>query len=319
MVIRHVLQYSVSDEGGILTNFIWAVQMPGFMLVAGYFSAREISDWKSAWKRIAKSTEHYALPFFSWFLLISCLLLGDFERNPVKAVIALLYRVDYGLWFLWVAFVLSVIATFCDRALSCEQRRIVKTAGLMFLCFGILGAVGIKVGINFLGIKFVLYYAIFYGFGWLVVHRTQSWWTSWWPKAENTVAVLSLIVFVAIIYNYDLYHCGDDLISIGLRCIAGFTGNFVLLWVCQRYEKQLVKAKLGWIGRYTLEIYATHMYVNGLMKTDNGYGFFTVVGFGNFFISFVLTIVFTVIIVAVFKSIPVTNFLLYGKRKARKQ
>ena len=35
VVLRHVLQYSVSDEGGILTNFIWAVQMPGFMLVEG--------------------------------------------------------------------------------------------------------------------------------------------------------------------------------------------------------------------------------------------------------------------------------------------
>jgi fucose 4-O-acetylase-like acetyltransferase len=318
VVLRHVLQYSVSDEGGILTNFIWAVQMPGFMLVAGYFSAREISDGKSVWNRIVKSAEHYALPFFSWFLLISCLLLGDFGRNPVKAVIALLNRVDYGLWFLWVVFVLSVIATFCNRALSCKRGSAVKTAAALSLCFGILAAIGLKAGINFLGIKFIFYYAVFYGFGWLV-HWTQEWWSDWWPKAEKIVATLSLIVFVAIIYNYDLYHCGDDLISIGLRCIAGFTGNFVLLWVCQKYKKQLAKAKLGWIGRYTLEIYVTHMYVNGLMKADNGYGFFTVVGFGNFFISFVLTIVFTLIIIAVFKSIPVTNSLFYGKRKARGQ
>ena len=35
VVFRHVLQYSVADEGRILTNFIWAVQMPGFMLVCG--------------------------------------------------------------------------------------------------------------------------------------------------------------------------------------------------------------------------------------------------------------------------------------------
>ena len=317
MVIRHVLQYSVSDEGGILTNFIWAVQMPGFMLVAGYFSAREISDGKSVGKRIVKSAEHYALPFFSWFLLISCLLLGDFDRNPAKALTTLLNRVDYGLWFLWVVFVLSIIATLCNRAYSCGRGRIIKTGAVLVFCVGILSAVGIKIGINFLGIKFIFYYAVFYGFGWLA-HWTQGLWNKWWPKVRNIVAVLSLMVFIAIIYNYDLYHCGDDLISIGLRCIAGFTGNFVLLWVCQRYEKQLDKAKLGWIGRYTLEIYATHMYVNGLMKADNGYGFFTVVGFGNFFISFVLTIVFTVIIIAVFKSIPVTNFLLYGKREKDK-
>lgn len=41
VVIRHVLQYSVSDEGGILTNLIWAVQMPGFMFISGYFCAKK--------------------------------------------------------------------------------------------------------------------------------------------------------------------------------------------------------------------------------------------------------------------------------------
>ena len=44
VVIRHVLQYSVTDEGGILTNTIWTIQMPGFMLVSGYFSARSVEN-----------------------------------------------------------------------------------------------------------------------------------------------------------------------------------------------------------------------------------------------------------------------------------
>ena len=55
--------------------------------------------------------------------------------------------------------------------------------------------------------------------------------------------------------------------------------------------------KLGWIGMYTLEIYATHMYVNNLMEM--GSGFFTTVGFGNFIASLILTVLFTVIVNAV--------------------
>ena len=42
VVVRHVLQYSVVDEGGILTNIIWAVQMPGFMFISGYFAVKDI-------------------------------------------------------------------------------------------------------------------------------------------------------------------------------------------------------------------------------------------------------------------------------------
>lgn len=81
VVLRHVLQYSVSDEGGILTNFIWAVQMPGFMLVAGYFAARKVDSWAEVGKRILLSAQHYALPFFSWFILVNCLLRGMVRRK----------------------------------------------------------------------------------------------------------------------------------------------------------------------------------------------------------------------------------------------
>ena len=30
VIARHALQFSVEEEGGIFTNIIWAIQMPGF-------------------------------------------------------------------------------------------------------------------------------------------------------------------------------------------------------------------------------------------------------------------------------------------------
>ena len=312
VVIRHVLQYSVSDEGGILTNFIWAVQMPGFMLVAGYFSARKVDSWSTVGKRILLSAQHYALPFFSWFILINCLLLGAYDRNPVTAVSTLLTHVDGGLWFLWVVFVLSIMATLANYMLMGGKGKILRMAVVLIICFGLLTGVGIAFGINFLGIKYILYYAVFYGFGWLL-KWTEEWWKQWWPKVSSIIIAIALIVFLAIIFNYDLYHAPDNLIGIALRCIAGFNGNLVLLWYCSKYEGQLNRLNLGWIGMYTLEIYATHMYVNNLMEMNSG--FFTVAGFANFVASLILTVLFTLIIIAVFKSIPAMDFVFYGKRQ----
>jgi len=315
VVFRHVLQYSVADGGGILTNFIWAVQMPGFMLVAGYFSARRIGSLAEAGRRILLSAQHYALPFFSWCLLISCLLSGRYNRNPVTAALTLLTHVDGGLWFLWVAFVLSVIATLCNLTLFSPRGRIIKTGAVLIGCFGILLALGKAFGLNFLGIKFIFYYAIFYGFGWLA-HQTEDRWRKWWPKVQNTAVFLAIIAFLAIVYNYDLYHAPDNLTGIALRCIAGYTGNLVLLWCCARYEAILSRLRLDRLGVYTLEIYATHMYVVGnLMTAGNANGFFTVLGFANFLISLVLTALFTGIIIAVFKSIPAMDFVFYGKKQ----
>lgn len=288
--------------------------MPGFMLIAGYFAARKVNDFRAVGKRIVLSAQHYALPFFSRFLLIEVLLLGSFGRNPITGLSQLINHVDSGLWFLWVVFVLSIIATLANLALSAKSGKILKVGAIFVICFGILLFIGKLAGINFLGIKYVLYYAIFYGFGWLL-KWTESWWKQWWSKVENTVVFLCLIVFLAIVFNFDLYHTGDGIVSIAIRAMAGFTGNAVLLAVCGKYESILSRIRLDWVGMYTLEIYATHMCVNNLMEM--GQGFFTAVGFGNFICSLILTVVFTTIIIATFKAIPAADFILYGKKQRK--
>ena len=310
----HERKHRVSDEGGILTNFIWAVQMPGFMLVAGYFAGRKIDNLRAVGKRILLSCQHYALPFFSWFLLIEVLLLGKNGRNPIIGLGQILIHVDGGLWFLWVVFVLSIIATLANLALSSKRGRVIKAAGVLIICFGLLLGIGKTAGINFIGIKYILYYAIFYGFGWLVMW-TENWWKRCWTKVENTVLFLCLLVFLGIVFNYDLYHTGDGIVSIVLRAIAGFTGNAIILAVCCKYESSLCRIRVDWIGKYTLEIYATHMCVNNLMEM--GQGFYTVAGFGNFICSLILTTLFTTVIIATFKAIPVADFIFYGKKQKK--
>lgn len=100
-----------------------------------------------------------------------------------------------------------------------------------------------------------------------------------------------------------------------MRAIAGFTGNAVILAVCEKYESILSRIKLDWLGMYTLEIYATHMCVNNLMEM--GQGFFTAAGFGNFICSLIITVLFTTIIIATVKAIPAADLVFYGKRAKR--
>ena len=314
VVIRHVLQYSVTDEGGILTNIIWAIQMPGFMLVSGYFSARNIETTQELSKRIIASMQSYALPFLSWWFLVNVLLLGDFNRNALAAAEHIIFHVDSGMWFLWVVFVLSILAIICNWICSWNTTYlVVKTVTGAFAILGFLGIMGILFGIKVIGIKFILYYSIFYGCGWFL-HKTQSTFERIIEKYSGLLVFIAIVCFSAIVLNYDLYHCEDSSSSIALRCVAGFSGNTVLLWVANKYKDVLECVHLNQIGLYTLEIYTTHMYVNGLMSAGNTSGFFTVIGFANFTVSLVLTIFFTAILIMIIKSIPLTNFLLYGKK-----
>lgn len=100
-----------------------------------------------------------------------------------------------------------------------------------------------------------------------------------------------------------------------MRAVAGFTGNAVILAACGEYESILSRIKFDKLGMYTLEIYATHMCVNNLMKL--GQGFFTATGFGNFICSLILTIVFATIIIATIKAIPAADFIFYGKKRRK--
>ena len=305
----------MSDEGGVLTNIIWSVQMPGFMLVSGYFSSRIIVKMKDVTVRISLSLQHYAIPFLSWFIMINTLVLGQYSRNPISGLRELFSHIDIGLWFLWVIFILSIIATFANYALSCNKNRIIKFIVVIMISFGLLLAAAKVFGLNFIGIKYILYYSVFYGFGWMV-KRTERWWKRFWPLISNIVIGLCFFVFIAIIFNYDLYNAKDNLIGISMRCISGFTGNVVLLMICQKYKSILSRAKIDTIGMYTLEIYATHMYVNNLMEMQGS--FFTLSGFGVFVSSLVLTTVFTAIIIVTIKTIPLTDFVFFGKNKNEK-
>ncbi len=132
---------------------------------------------------------------------------------------------------------------------------------------------------------------------------------------NSAFAARSLVVFLGIVFNFDLYHASDNLLGISLRCLAGFTGNAVLLRLCSTYKVCLQRMKLGVVGVYTLEVYASHVYVIKLLHSGSQYGLFTVLGFSNFLIGLFLTVLFTWIIIVTFKSCPVTNYLLYGKKK----
>jgi len=318
VVLGHVLEYSVSDwNHNIIQNFIWAVQMPGFMLVSGYFSFKKVENIDKLRKEYKKNTERYLLPFLSWFLFISVLLLGGHGHNVIKGLNSLLWRVDNGLWFIWIVFILSLVFGMCNWV-----REKIKGYGKQFLAiamtvgvtYGFFVVIALYTSVNFMGIKFILYYGLFYGFGWFV-----KWTESFWQKKDryfyDMLAFVCICVFAAIIYNVNLYLVEDNLLGIFIRLIAGFTGNFVIYYVVKKIILQLQRVRMNWIGMYTLEIYVTHMYMNHFFSNVSNDTFFTVPGFLTFVSSLVCTVIFTGMVIIIFKSIPATNYLFYGKRK----
>lgn len=318
VVFGHIFEYSVSDwNHNILYNFIWAVQMPGFMLVSGYFSFREVANKKKLIDGYRKSVERYLLPFFTWFVLVGVLLLGYYDHNVLAGLSSLAWRVDRGLWFIWVVFILSLIMGLCNLIhgkVNGFVKQFVTVTVTVGVSYGILLILAKLTSVNFLGIKFILYYGLFYGLGWFI-RWTQYFWEKQKTVFYDTVAFICICVFAAITFNVNLYLIDDNIVGIMLRFIAGTTGNYILYYVVKKLLRQLQKIKIDWIGMYTLEIYVTHMCMNHLFSKVANAAFFTVLGFTTFTVSLICTVVLTGIVIVVLKSIPAANYLFYGKRK----
>ena len=312
VVIGHTLQKSVVGHGGVIMNFIQAIQMPGFMLASGYLSSKKISDFKQLIERIGKSFLSYAVPFFSWFIFVDIILLGKYGSNIVQGLTDLLSHVDLGLWFLWIVFLLSCLSYICNYFISkgCIYKSIISI--FLFFIFWIL--ILCFMGIEFLGAKFVLYYSLFYGFGWLI-KWTEKWWVNWWNKVSNIMLFISGIIFTYMMFNYNFFYCGYSIEETARRCIAGFLGNLILINICYRFPNQLRKFKFDWLGLYTLEIYVAHCHINNLKQE---YELYTLFGLSTFLLNLFTIGVFTAIIIVFIKSVPLLSVLFFGKKEKKK-
>lgn len=143
-----------------------------------------------------KSVERYLLPFLTWFILVSVLLIGGYGRNVLQGLNRLAWRVDSGLWFIWVVFVLSLITGLCNLIrgkVNGFVKQLVTAAVTAGVSYGVLLVLTKLTSINFLGIKFILYYGLFYGLGWFI-RWTQSFWEKQKTVFYDTVAFICICV-----------------------------------------------------------------------------------------------------------------------------
>lgn len=318
VIIRHALQYSTTDEGGIISNFIWAVQMPGFMLVSGFFAYRSKEAY-SVLSVVHKSLYRYLLPFLSWFVLITVFLLGEYNRNVFVGLKNLTACVDNGLWFLWCIFVFSIFIIPINIMINnISSKRLVISYSFIF-CY-ILAYYSICLfilkykGSGFLGVKFLIYYSLFYGIGFLI-RAYKNFFVKFISKNKSLLFTVCLVVFSAIIYNIDLYKADDTILNVFIRFVAGICGNFIIIGIIARYKELLEKWKLDFIGKYTLEIYVVSSYLSNMMVRARADSFFSAIGFLTFLISIVLTTVATIIIIVTIKLAPTLNFIMFGKKR----
>ena len=324
--IGHIMQYGFkSYTGSSAFNIIWALQIPLFMFISGYFSAsRKQVSAKECLSRIGKRAVSYLLPFASYFYIIKVLVLGQYERNIVAATLKLAYHLEASLWFLWVVFVLSAVFVIGDYYYGRAKHPVTKLAALAVAVLVLLlpwVVVCFKLSTTLLGSKYVLYYSLFFGAGFLLrkyqttaAKLLQKQWLA------DMVFTVCLGIFAVIVFNTQLCQEEDGLLNTVLRVVAGGTGIVVVGMLCWRIfhkpDSRLQNA-LRVIGENTLEIYAVHLVmVTILPKVD--IEIFTCKGYIYLAVYTVVIAALTCGVICLLKATKLTNLIFFGKLQKNK-
>lgn len=169
VISGHVIQLYVDAGSNILYNLITAIQMPLFMLVAGYAQgySKPIIGVTEFFGFIKKRAIQLLIPWAVWSILFYLTLS---HRPLIEWIIYAAYHMESAYWFLFSLFWINVQFGIADLISNkfLKKYELVVVPILCLLSTSVLLYIGSLVGISFLGIKYTTYYMLFFIMGWAI-------------------------------------------------------------------------------------------------------------------------------------------------------
>lgn len=257
VVFGHVLQYSIKGyENSLIFNIVWSLQIPLFMVVSGYFS---VSSRKQTLKKLGSQLFRYLWPCATYFIILS---IAYHYPHPLSSAYNLLWHLEGTLWYLVVLAILSTF-NFIATKLTDRMTNLVGGGGVLYsaIFFGmavIFALPGLKLGLTFLGIKYVLYYSLFYWLGHMW-HYTRGVKFSSLAKVTDLSFAVMAVVYFYIICTVNLYMTEDTILGILPRVVASVCGIYLVCYSAMKLSAAgRVAHIIAYVGQNSLEVYFIH-------------------------------------------------------------
>ena len=313
----HTLQVYEDCSSNLLYNFITSVQMPLFMLIAGYAIAyskpiSNFQDLKQFWIRRSISL---LLPWFVWSVLVYLLMKRVSIIEHIKYVA---YHMEGAIWFLfslWSISMLFGIALYLNRKITGKKKiyLIICTCALMDLALLLIGE---KIGITFLGIKYTVYYFVFYLLGWLL-NKIDLLKPSWKEKKHiQLIFALCLVLFATAISKITIVDLPDSSIWVMIRFAVSLIGCFcIYYYVNLNSISGIAKRVFVYLGSISLELYVVQYVLINIFVRPAYLSIQSVEGFVDWFFYFCIIAVICCLIIKVLSASELSKLLFFGKKR----
>ena len=322
VVLGHVFVHNQMEDPYVY-DFIKAVQMPLFMIISGYLCGRgrKITDIRSYGKVMGKRMAAYLVPFFTWLTFMH---LGNLK----EAYTRIFFELDYGLWFLGVLFVLTVMVSTAQLASEWLRKKNTVLSELLFwavyggLCLVLV--VQIITGNTFLSPYLTIIYVPFYMLGYVFGHYGK-WFLCWNEKAPRKLdcrnnrliqlgSIASGLLFLYLVITRDI-NSMETRMDVIVQMIASVFGSAAIIYGVLWWKEGKIKNIFAKLGEFTLEIYVIHYHFANMLNFNNKqYDFYTPEGFFFVLASFVAMSAVTFAFIWVMKKVKILNFLFFGRK-----
>lgn len=321
VMIGHVFVHNHMEDPYVY-DMIRAVQMPLFMIISGYLCGhgRKIQNIKGYGKVLGKRAVSYLVPFFSWLTLMHL-------TNLKEAYRTIFFQLDYGLWFLAVLFLLTLMVSTAQLFASFFEKKHPAVSETVFwavyagMCC--IPLFQLLLGNQFLSPNLLILYIPFYMLGYAAGNygeRFFCWGTGEAGKIDCrnslTVKLLAamagiLFLWLAVVKNLNSMESRTDML---IQMLASVLGSAAIIYGVCLLKEGKIKNRLAKLGEYTLEIYVIHYHFADLLNvTDRQYQFYTLEGFVFVAASFLAMSAITFCMIWLMKKVRILDFLFFGK------
>lgn len=316
VVFTHIIQLYGDSSNNIVNNVFLALQMPLFMMVSGYTSkySKPVVSTKQLFLQISKRSRLLLLPWLSWSLILYLVYKNDVPFLEHISNVA--YHMEGAYWFLfslWCIDVVFVIAQYLHNVLFLKKTKALGTLILFYLGVGVYAVVGYVFGFSFLGIKFTLYYQLFFMLGFLLSFVEI--------KTNNMFLELAMMIaavfFFCVTCTSNVFELPETVYNTGTRVIVSAVGCILAYYYANKIEWNLnsrITKYLQWGGGKSLEIYVVHYLLLRVFLKVSPLAVNTVASMVQTIEYFVIILLMTYIIIEFFSLNPVTRLLLFGKQ-----
>lgn len=322
VVFTHVIQLYGDHSNNIVNNFMLALQIPLFMMVSGYTSkySKPITTVKGLLNQIAKRSRILLLPWFTWSLLLYFIYRHQVPFFEHVANVA--YHMEGAYWFLfslWCLDLVNMVASYLANRCGSGGNYLLYLVAF-FAQLAVFFGIGFLFGLSFLGIKYTLFYSLFFLLGYfLAKEKIEQFILQGNTLTTILLFVMSVLFFVAVT-RMNIFELPEKPLFIMLRLAVSVMGCLMMFYTVKKIvwnSSKLLTKFLLWGGGKSLEIYVVHYLLLRIFLKVTPMNIDTVPSMVETVEYFLIILAVTYIVIEIINLNPISRLILFGKNYDR--